>query len=102
MTGPLIDRQLDRTVEHNDIVPALLGLLKMLDDISVRLEAEAAGPTYPPKSATAADREAVLAMLGLLRLRRTLHNWLGQCAPSAPHARSMQLEPETVETNLLR
>ena len=36
MTGYLLEGQTDCMADHNDIVPVLLGLTKILDDIAER------------------------------------------------------------------
>ena len=83
MSGHRLDSQTDGTVEQNDIMPALLGLSKLLDDMSERLEAS---PAPREAAAPPCDRDIVLALLGVLALRRTLRNWLGQCGGGSPQS----------------
>jgi hypothetical protein len=83
----MLDSQVDGTVEQNDIVPALLGLSRMLDDLCQRLDTSAFRRGFP---ASPEDRTVMLAMLGALSLHRTLHDWLGHCASSTQSLESPQ------------
>jgi hypothetical protein len=80
----LIESQLDCTPDYNDMVSFLLGIQKFLDDLTLRVEAEAAHQISHEDGGTntaitaGGDREVILALLGLLSLRRTLGRWLGQ------------------------
>ena len=80
----LIESQLDCTSDYNDMVPLLLGIQKFLDDLALRVEVKPAHQisceTGGANTAITAgrDRELILALLGLLSLRRTLERWLGQ------------------------
>ena len=89
-TRSLLDSQIDGTAEHNDMVPLLLGMWKILDNVA--LEMLAAGEQG---KATTADRDVLLALLGLMSLRNTLHNWLCQGGGSQPQS----FEVPVVETD---
>jgi hypothetical protein len=82
-TRSLLDSQVDGTAEHNDMVPILLGLWKILDDAATKLEAHA---SHEQGKAAIVDRDGLLALLGVISLRNTLHNWLGDAESSQPRS----------------
>ena len=104
MTGLGFDSQIDCSADQNDMVPVLLGFLKIVDDISLRIDTGAvASPAKSPHgTATSGDEEIVLAVLGLLRLRRTVHRWLAQYEPRPLPSDSANFEIEDIKTSLLR
>ena len=79
----LLDSQIDETAEHNDMVPLLLGLWKVLHDASTQVEVLA---NSQQGIATTADKVVLLALLGLLSLRSTLNHWLCQGEGSQPQS----------------
>jgi hypothetical protein len=96
--------QRDCTAEHNDILPALLGLTRVLDGVAERakIEAPAGRSDRPSACAGIRDEDLVLALLGLLSIRGTLHRWLGQCR-SRPLAKdAAPTEAIDIERDLLR
>jgi hypothetical protein len=82
-TRSLLDSQVDGTAEHNDMVPLLLGLWKILDDAAIELDAHA---SHEQGKAAIVDSDVLLALLGLISLRNTLHNWLGEAESSQPQS----------------
>ena len=102
MTGVLLEGQIDCTVDHNDIVPLLLGLSKILDEVSERVGAGADRRRGGRGTVEPVDEDLVLAVLGLLSVRQTLRRWLRQC-PSAPLPPKVgHSDTRTMEADLLR
>ena len=101
MTGYLLEGQADCMADHNDIVPVLLGLTKILDGIAERVEADerSANLRATPEPH---DEELVLALLGLLSFRQTVRRWLRQCPPSSLPSEDAHFDQGTLEANLLR
>jgi hypothetical protein len=99
-----LDCQIDRTLDHNDIVPVLLGMWRMLEAFSARAEAAvSSGGALPSDSGGVGDREVVLAVLGILSLRRSLHQWLDQCESVPPRSLAdSPLEKRAMGQDLLR
>jgi hypothetical protein len=92
-----VDRtpQLDRTDEANEVVPLILGALKLLDDF--------AGAAGAGSKDAAQDDEAVLAAaLGLISVRRTLRRWIEQAACEHPLANEATHPASAVAADLLR
>ena len=81
-TRSLLDSQVDSTAEHNDMVPLLLGLWKILD-AAIELEAHT---SHEQGKAAIVDKDVLLALLGVVSLRNTLHNWLGDAESSQPQS----------------
>lgn len=103
MTEFQLEEQTDCTVDHNDIVPVLLGLSKILDDIAERATVEADGRSGGQRAAPEPlDEELVLAVLGLFSLRQTLRRRLRQCPSSSLPPEDTHFDRGTLEANLLR
>ena len=64
MTGVLLEGQIDCTVDHNDIVPLLLGLSKILDEVSERVGAGADRRRRGRGTVEPVDEDLVLACVG--------------------------------------
>lgn len=107
MSG-LLESQLNCTSDHSDIVALLLGIRKFLDDVALRVEAETADPIFARGGDTKTantregDKEVILALLGLLSLRRTLDRWLSQCANTTLSLESVHPESPKLDASLLR
>jgi hypothetical protein len=104
MTAFSLEGQIDCTADHNDIVPVLLGLSKILDDIAERVKVEEGDGRSDRQSEASEpiDEDLVLAVLGLLSVRRTLRRWLSQCPPVPLTPDDGHIDREKLETNLRR
>jgi len=105
MTERGFDSQIDCSADQNDMVPVLLGFLKIVDDISLRIDtggAVASPAKSPHGAATSGDEEIVLAVLGLLSVHRTIHRWLAQYEPRPLPSDSTNSEIDDTKTGLLR
>lgn len=75
MIAPELGRQRDATATGNELVPLVLGLMRLLDRV-----AAAAAPTTPagPARQPGSDRDdqVLAALLGVLSIRRTTRRWL--------------------------
>jgi hypothetical protein len=103
MNDFFLQGQRDCTAERNDIIPAFLGLTRLLDSLAERAETDAsdAESNRPSACAEPTDEDLVLALLGLLSIRGTLHRWLGQCR-SRPHPQYAAPTEADMERDLLR
>ena len=104
MTERGFDSQIDCSADQNDMVPVLLGFLKIVDDILQRIDTGAnASPAKALHGAAASpDEEIVLAVLGLLSVRRTIHRWLAQYEARPLPSDSANFETDDMKTSLLR
>jgi hypothetical protein len=104
MTG-LLDSQADCTSDQNDVVPLLLGIWKELEDLYAHVEVGTPDSTAEREgdvcTTCVRDEDLLLAVLGLLSVRRTLHRWLNQCEPEACRF-ERRSDKAKVETDLLR
>lgn len=74
-------RQQNRTSEANDLIPLVLGAMKVLNDFAGAVEARASAPIGEDR---AANEALLLAALGLLSLRRTLWRWCVHATAEKP------------------
>ena len=88
MTRLLHEVRIDCSAEHNDILPVLLGLTKFLENIDSQVCRSASGDLL-----SQADEQVVLALLGLLGVRRKFNRWLDQCA-----AKTVSGDEETADS----
>jgi hypothetical protein len=94
-----IGLQRDDLDSFNHLVPALLGLLKLLDDLTACLDEPA-----PATSAPLTDKDEPLAsaLLGLVSLHRTLRRWTDTAADATARVESRDDAGQTAERGLLR
>jgi hypothetical protein len=87
----LLESQLDGTSDHNDLIPLLLGLWKLLDGLVVFAEAQPGTSEVTSVKASARDKEILFALVGLFSIRRTLQRWLTQYGTADPREPSTGL-----------
>ena len=94
--APELGRQRDASATGNELVPLVLGLMRLLDRAAA---AVAATPPAGPARPLASDRDdqALAALLGILSIRRTLRRWLDVAGlepePSDPPAPAPRPQP---------
>ena len=79
-SSPLLG-QLDETGEHNDVVPLILGFLKLSDDIASAACDESETMHPHDESGSDLNNQMVMATLGILSIRKVLLEWLEQSCP---------------------
>lgn len=83
--------------KNNDIRFVLLGLLKCLDELEQQThEAASWNDSYPT------DERLVLALLGVLSVRRKLHQWVQWCTSETHVNEEERTCSNTVKKSLLR
>lgn len=101
----LLTKQIDCTLDHNDVVPLLLGLWKVLEYLSVRVETGTAEALLQNErnvqTAHTEDEDLLMAVLGLLSVRRSLRLSLSQFELDPSSLAAASSKP-TVEKDLLR
>jgi hypothetical protein len=86
-------RYQDLTDEANDLIPLFLGALKLLDDFAVAASSKADTMRLSAVDGDRSNDPLVLAMLGLLSLRRTVRRWAGEAAGEHAAEALRRLEP---------
>ena len=92
-----LEGRIDRSAEHNDILPLLLGLLKILDEVDQGTHKKAS-----LNRSDAPDERVVLAVLGVLSLRHRLNRWVQQCVSARLVVDEGRTGWQTLEKSLWR
>ena len=96
MIAPELGRQRDATATGNELVPLVLGLMRLLDRVAAAVASTPpAGPARP--RACERDDQVLAALLGILSIHRTLRRWLDVAGlepePSDPAAPAPRPQP---------
>lgn len=103
MKSSLLFGQVNETGEHNDVIPLVLGFLKLSGDIAEAVSTNREDGDTQFDLSSNSNEQLVMATLGILSIRNVLLEWLEQACPEDTNTVPDQPAPQPVQhVNLMR